>query len=78
MTHYLISKSNPDGKRSEQILSDLRADFIERIQDLSVDTRPEARRVLDNNIKILGLLSEIIHLAEENTRTLDVTAGIRK
>jgi hypothetical protein len=78
VTHYLISKSNPGGKRSEQILSDLRADFIERIQTLSVDPRPEARKVLDNNIRILTLLSEAIHLAEENTRILDVTAEIRK
>ncbi len=39
------------------------------------DHRPEAHRVLENNIKILQLLTDSIALAEESSHILDKTFG---
>jgi hypothetical protein len=42
------------------------------------DDRPEARHVLENNIKILGILAECISLAEDSTTVLDKSFGKHK
>jgi ATP-dependent Zn protease len=75
MTQYLISESNPKGERLEDMLSDIRKDVIIRCTKIIDDKRPEARHVLNNNMKVLNLLSEAIVLAEESTLTLDKSFG---
>ena len=75
MTHFLISDENPKGHRLEEILSDIRKDIVQRANKIIDDDRPEARHVLENNIKILGMLSECIGVAEDSTRTLDKSFG---
>lgn len=75
MTHFLVSDSKPDGYRLEDILSVLRADIITRCNKISGDTRPEARQVLHNNMRVLGLISEAIQIAEDSTRILEKAFG---
>ena len=75
MTHFLVSDSKPDGYRLEDILSVLRADVIIRCNKISGDTRPEARQVLHNSMRVLGLISEAIQIAEDSTRILEKAFG---
>ena len=70
MTNYLVSPENPDGKRTEDILSDIRAEILVRLSAYASDPRPEAKTVLENNLDIAQLLTEAIHLAEANTAKL--------
>lgn len=70
MTKLLISDQNPKGYTTEAVLTTIRGDIINRLQKYAGDPRKEARQVLDNNVRILQLLSEAIALAESNTRTL--------
>ena len=70
MTNYLVSPENPDGKRTEDILSDIRAEILVRMATYGDDPRPEAKAVMENNLKIAQLLTEAIHLAEANTNKL--------
>ena len=78
MTHFLATDEKPDGYKLEDILSVIRADIIKRAQKILDDTRPEARAVLNNNIRILGLLSECIEIAENSTALLDHSFGPRQ
>lgn len=75
MTHFLVSDAKPDGYKLEDILSVLRADVITRCSKIASDPRAEARQVLFNNMKILGLMSEAILLAEESSRVLEKSFG---
>ena len=75
MTRFLISKENPEGYKLEDILRALRKDILTRCTKIVDDQRTEASHVLDNNMKILNLLSDAIHLAEESTDTLDKAFG---
>ena len=75
MTHFLANDQNPTGYRLEDILAIIRADIVKRATKIVDDRRPEARQVLDNNIRILALLSEAITLAEESTRALEKSFG---
>jgi hypothetical protein len=75
VTHFLVSDSKPDGYRLEDILSVLRADIITRCNKISGDTRPEARQVLHNNMRVLGLIREAIQIAEDSTRILEKAFG---
>ena len=75
MTHFLASKENPDGFRLEDVFIALRKDLVKRSTLILDDDRPQARQVLDNDIKILSLLSECIHTAEESSRLLDHAFG---
>ncbi|GLQ06266.1 histidine kinase [Sneathiella chinensis] len=75
MTHFLVTEENPDGKRLEQVLSMVRNDVIQRCMLIAEDHRPEAQAVLANNMKVLGLLTEAIGLAEDSTRILDKAFG---
>lgn len=70
MTHFLVTDENPTGYRLEDILGLIRNDVIKRATKIMEDGKPEARHVLDNNIKILGLISQAIALAEDSTRVL--------
>ena len=71
MTRYLISEANPKGSNLEEILLEIRKDIILRCTKIVDGTRNEAHFVLNNNVKILGLLSEAIVLAEDSTQILD-------
>lgn len=75
MTHFLISESNPDGYKLEDILAAIRKDIIIRCTKIVDDARPEAMHVLDNNMQILVLLTQARALAEDSTRTLDKAFG---
>ncbi len=75
MTHFLVSDTNPDGSRLEDILRVIRNDILIRCTKISDDTRPEAQDVLNNNVKILDLISQSIVLAESSTRMLDKSFG---
>ncbi len=75
MTHFLATEDKPDGYKLEDILALLRGDLIKRATRIADDTRPEARHVLDNNIKILSLLSEAIDLATDSTKTIERSFG---
>ena len=75
MTRFLISKENKDGYKLEDILRAIRKDILTRCTKIVDDQRTEASHVLDNNMKILNLLSDAIHLAEDSTATLDRAFG---
>jgi hypothetical protein len=75
VTHFLVSDVKPDGYKLEEILSVLRADVITRCSKISSDSRPEARQVMHNNMRVLGLLSEAIQIAEDSTRILEKAFG---
>ena len=70
MPKYLVSPENPGGKRTEEILSAIRAEIMVRMADYASDPRPEARAVMENNLEIAQLLTDAIHLAEANTNKL--------
>ena len=69
-TKHLVAQDNPDGKRTEEILSEIRAEILLRMATYGDDPRPEAKAVMENNLEIAQLLTEAIHLAEVNTNTL--------
>ena len=71
MTHFLMNDDNPDGHRLEDILALIRKDIMLRATKIVDDHRMEARQVLENNIRILQLLTESINIAEDSTRLLD-------
>lgn len=75
MTRFLVSDENPAGLRLEDILHAIRMDMITRCTKIMNDPKDEARHVLNNNIKILTLLSDAITLAEDSTRVLDKAFG---
>jgi hypothetical protein len=67
---HLVSHENPEGKRTEEILSEIRAEILVRMASYGDDPRPEAKAVMENNLKIAQLLTDAIHLAEANTNKL--------
>ncbi|MGD1876972.1 MAG: hypothetical protein ACFB13_05660 [Kiloniellaceae bacterium] len=67
---HLVSQENPDGKRTEEILTEIRAEILSRMASYGDDPRPEAKAVMENNLKIAQLLTDAIHLAEINTNKL--------
>ena len=75
MTRFLVSEENPAGLRLEDILHAIRMDMITRCTKIMSDPKDEARHVLNNNMKILTLLSDAIALAEDSTRVLDKSFG---
>ena len=75
MTHFLITDDKPEGYKLEDILTLIRRDMILRATKIVDDPKPQAKQVLENNIRILGLLSECIGIAEHSTKTLDKEIG---
>mgnify|MGYP005644342369 FL=1 len=75
MTHFLATDEKPDGYKLEDILSLIRGDLIKRATKIVDDARPEARHVLNNNIRILSLLTEAVELAADSTKTLERSFG---
>jgi hypothetical protein len=75
MTHFLATEEKPNGYKLEDILSLIRGDLIKRATKIVDDARPEARHVLNNNIRILSLLTEAVELAGDSTKTLERSFG---
>lgn len=75
MTHFLVTDDNPNGYRLEDIMKIIRKDIFLRTTKIMDDDRPEAMHVMDNNVKILQLLSQAIALAEDSTTTLEKSFG---
>lgn len=75
MTQFLISDDNATGYRLEDILTTVRGDIVKRCGKIVDDHREEAHAVLENNIRVLSLLSEAIKLAENSTYVLDRSFG---
>ena len=75
MTHFLRSDASPDGYTLEDILIVLRKDILYRATKIMDDPRPEARKVLENNVQIMSLLGEAINLAEDSTTILNKAFG---
>ncbi|NQU61176.1 MAG: histidine kinase [Rhodospirillales bacterium] len=75
MTHFLVSETNPDGSKLEDILRVIRSDIFDRCTKIRDDMRPEAQIVLGNNVKILDLISQAITLAEDSSHVLDKAFG---
>jgi len=77
-TTFLVTEDRPDGWKLEEILKIIQDDMIHRMQKITGDPRPEARAVLNNNIAILGWLSECIARAEDSTQLLNRAFGPHK
>jgi len=75
MTRFLVSDENSDGYKLEDILHVIRTDVIVRCTKIMHDPKDEARHVLDNNMRILNLLSEAIPFAEDSTKVLVKSFG---
>ena len=75
MTHFLVTEDRPDGYRLEDILMLIRKDMLTRAMKIADDRRPEALHIMQNNMKVLGLLSDAIALAEDSTRVLNKAFG---
>jgi len=75
MTHFLVTEDKPDGYRLEDILMLIRNDMLLRASKIADDKRPEAQHVMRNNMKILGLVSDAIALAEDSTHVLNKAFG---
>ncbi|MCK5373706.1 MAG: histidine kinase [Alphaproteobacteria bacterium] len=75
MTHFLVTDDNPDGYKLEDMLRIIRKDIFMRTTKILEDERPEAQSVLDNNVKVLSLLSEAIGIAEDSTGILQKSFG---
>ena len=75
MTRFLKSDSNPDGRRLEDILMELRADVLLRCTKIADDHRPEALKALANNMKVLEHLTAALELAQDSTNVLDRAFG---
>jgi hypothetical protein len=78
MTHFLVTEENPKGHRLEDILMMIRKDILTRTTKIADDHRLEALEVMDNNMKILGLISEAIKLAQSSTQVLNRSFGPSK
>lgn len=72
---FLISEANPQGYKLEDILMAIRKEILGRCAKIVDDHGPEAKRILDNKVKILSLLGDSIALAEDSTTTLDRSFG---
>lgn len=75
MTHFLVSDTNPDGSKLEDILRVIRNDILIRCTKIGDDTRAEAQHVLNNNVKILDLISQAISLADDSSHVLNKSFG---
>ncbi len=71
MTKFFSTPEHPEGHRLEEVLTNIQTELVRRSNKIVVDPRNEARRVLQNNIEILGLLTKCIKLAEDSTRVVN-------
>ncbi|WP_421788476.1 histidine kinase [Hyphobacterium sp.] len=75
MTRFLKSEANPGGRKLEDILMELRSDVLLRCTKIADDHRPEALKVLANNMKVLEHLTAALELAQDSTNVLDRAFG---
>lgn len=75
MTHFLATEDNPDGGRLEDVLAMVQGDLVKRAALIVDDDRPEARKVLANDVKIMAMLSDCLALAEESSTILTKAFG---
>ena len=75
MTQFLLTDENPEGHKLEDLLAAIRKDIILRATKIVDDQRPEAKQVLENNVRILQHITDSIKIAEDSTRLLDRTFG---
>jgi len=74
-TKFLVTDDNPDGYKLEDILTVIRNDMLQRAIKIMADHRPEATAVMNNNIRILTIISESIELAKNSSDILDKAFG---
>lgn len=74
-TKFLVTDDNPDGYKLEDILLAIRNDILHRATKIMADHRPEAAAVMNNNIRILSMLSDSIELAKSSSEILDKSFG---
>ncbi len=70
-TTLLVTADHPDGWKLEDILTEIQNDMFRRSNKIIDDNRGEARKVLQNNIEILGLLTACIEKAHDSTAILN-------
>ncbi len=70
-TTLLVTADHPDGWKLEDILTEIQNDIFRRSSKIIEDSRAEARKVLQNNVDILGLLTTCIEKAHESTGILN-------
>ncbi len=75
MTQFLLTDENPEGYKLEDLLAAIRKDIILRATKIVDDQRPEAKQVLENNVRILQHITDSIKIAEDSTRLLDRNFG---
>ena len=78
MTKFLVSDENATGYKLEDILLALRSDIVKRCEKVADDHRAEALHVMANNMKILGMMTECIHLAMDSSNVLNKAFGPSK
>ena len=71
MTKILMSPDNPKGLKLEVLLEQVPGDLMEGCAHIADDYRPDAARVLRNNIEIMGLLSECLDRAHESAKAVN-------
>lgn len=74
-TKFLVTDENPGGYKLEDILLVIRNDMLQRAIKIMADHRPEATAVMNNNIRILTLISESVELAKNSSEILDKAFG---
>jgi len=74
-TKFLVTDENPGGYKLEDILMVIRNDMLQRATKIMADHRPEATAVMNNNIRILTIISESIDLARNSSEILDKAFG---
>ncbi|MCG8511099.1 MAG: hypothetical protein MI741_17905 [Rhodospirillales bacterium] len=70
MTRFLASDTNPSGFKLEEILRAIRKDILKRCEKIVDDPAAEAQQVMNNNMRILNLLSDAILIAENSSEIL--------
>ena len=75
MTKFLVSDENTTGYKLEDILLAIRADILKRCDKVVDDHRPEALHVMANNMKMLSMMTDCIHLAMDSTNVLTKAFG---
>ena len=75
MSGFLTNELRPEGYSLEELLSAVRRELIVKATKIVDDERPQAQEVLENDIKIIGLLTESLHIAEASSKLLNRSFG---
>ncbi len=75
MTGFLSSDQKPDGYSLEELISVVRRELIVKSTKIVDDPRPQAQEVLENDIRIIGLLTECLHIADASSKLLKRSFG---